>query len=94
MPYYAQFALSTNKVYHVAELREKVDQPDMVEIEEYNTSLLGKIYDSFTNSFIDDPAPKTEPAKSETQIILEKIALIESDIRAIKEVTAVQEVII
>lgn len=52
MPYYAQIN-SDRVVYSVTETSGVIDAPDMVEISELDTSLLGKVHDQETGEFRD-----------------------------------------
>lgn len=49
MPYYAQ--ISDGRCVAVTQTAGLVDAPDMVEIDDYSTELMGCLYDASTNTF-------------------------------------------
>ena len=72
MFYYAQ--LDENKiVVGISQLSGEVDLPNMIRLEEYDSSLCGKKYED--GKFIDMPAPPPMPLEPTQQELTEELLL-------------------
>ncbi|MMZ48600.1 hypothetical protein D1872_102750 [compost metagenome] len=71
---YAQLD-SNNLVVGVSQLSGKIDSPNMILLETYDTSLLGATYDEESGEFVPAPPPKPVPqVPSEIDILGKQLA--------------------
>ncbi|HGU6173215.1 TPA: hypothetical protein ACNABL_004788 [Escherichia coli] len=71
MYFYAQLD-SNNKVIGISVLAGEVEHPNLIQLQDYDTTLIGAIYDPTTGTFtkVEEPAPPpSEPDPLEQRII-------------------------
>jgi hypothetical protein len=89
MPFYAHYD-NNGKVVGVTQLSGDSNDPNSVEIEIMDMSLMGQIYDAKTKTFSPDPTPTPAPTKPVSQQILERLTALETKVDAISAASAAE----